>query len=243
MIPHDWYVEHRVEFVARTLETDDEQRFADHVARCDECAAEVRAIAQELSWLPMGVQPQQPRPGLERRIVQTLLGERRPPVWRRALAPLAVAASLFVAFGLYVPQKRQMNELERTLASTSSELMSLRDSLSIMHQAARVLQTSISMDGHDGGLLIFADDVSHRWNVVVHGLPQAPDGEQYQFWFILSDGMVRAATVSAEPGRPAFLTLGMPSAGGTVMGASLTMEPMTNTSQQPRGKALAKLML
>lgn len=99
------------------------------------------------------------------------------------------------------------------------------------------------MDGEEGGLLIFADDVSHRWNVVVHGLPPAPAGEKYQFWFICSDGMVRGATVASAGGRPAFLTLGMPREGGTVMGAALTLEPKSNVSRESRGKALAKLML
>ena len=92
-------------------------------------------------------------------------------------------------------------------------------------------------------MLIFADNVSHRWNVVVHGLPPAPPGEIYQFWFICSDGMVRGATVTSDPNRPVFITLGMPKGGRAVMGAALTMERTTDRAPEPKGKELAHLML
>ena len=242
MNPHDWYIEHRVDFVARTLDSDDETSFADHLRRCDECSSAVESIERDLAWLPMGAPPVRPRPGFRHQIVRNVIGDRHPG-WRRWIVPIALAASVVVALGLYLPERRESNRLARALAISTGELTSLRDSLSVMRQAARVLQTSISMNGHEGGLLIFADDISHRWNVVVHGLPPAPAGETYQFWFICSDGMVRGATVTSEPGRPVFLTLGMPAKGGTVMGAALTMESKSNRSPEPRGKELAHLTL
>jgi len=242
MTPHDWYVEHRLDFVTRTLAADDESMFADHLPRCADCTAAIREIERELAWLPMGARPVRPRPAFRHQIVENILGARR-PVWRRWIAPVLIAASLLVAIGLYVPQRRESDRLALALAVRTNELMSLRDSLSVMHQAARVLQARISMNGREGGLLIFADDISHRWNVVVHGLPPAPSGETYQFWFVCSDGMVRGATVTSDPGKPVFLTLGMPAGGGTVMGAALTMEPKSNRSPEPRGKELAHLML
>ncbi len=242
MNPHDWYVEHRVDFVARTLDSDDEMSFADHLRRCDECKAAVQAIERDLAWLPMGASPVTPRPGFRHQIVRNIVGGRH-AVWRRWTVPIALAASVLVALGLYVPERRESDRLERTLAIRTGELTSLRDSLSVMRQAARVLQASISMNGQEGGLLIFADDVSHRWNVVVHGLPPAPPGETYQFWFICADGMVRGATVISQGGRPVFFTLGMPDEGGPVMGAALTMEPKSNRSPKPRGKELAQLTL
>jgi len=242
MNSHDWYVEHRIHFVARTLEPGEQRSFSDHLRRCEACAAEVKVIERDIAWLPMGAGPVEPRPGFQRRITQALLGDRR-PAWQRWAVPVAIAASMLVALGLYVPQRREAARLAGALAERTGELSALRDSLSVMHRAARVLQARISMDGEEGGLLIFADDVSHRWNVVVHGLPPAPAGEKYQFWFICSDGMVRGATVASVGGRPAFLTLGMPEEGGTVMGGALTLEPISNVSRESRGRALAKLML
>jgi hypothetical protein len=220
----------------------EERSFLDHLGRCEECRSAVAGLERELAWLPMGTRPVRPRPGLRRQIVQQVLGEFRP---RRSrwLLPRAVAAAAVLVVAVFHPDRREAQELRGVLSERSAELAALRDSLSVMQQAARVLQAQILMDGHEGGMLIFADTVSHRWNVVVHGLPPAPPGETYQFWFIAADGMVRGATVTSDPSRPAFFTLEMPKEGGEVMGAALTMEPMNNQSAEPRGKELAHLML
>jgi hypothetical protein len=106
-----------------------------------------------------------------------------------------------------------------------------------------VLQTQISMNGHQqGGLLIFQDAVSHRWCVIVHGLPPAPSGSMYQFWFITESGMVRSVEVDADTRRPAFMTLPMPGVAAPVMGAALTMEPVVNRSGEPQGVTLAHVV-
>jgi len=242
MTPHDWYIEHRLDHVTRTLDAGEEQSFVDHLGRCAECRAAVEELERELAWLPMGTRPVRPRPGFRRQVVRQVLGEGRPR-WRRWVAPLAMAAAAVLVVAVFHPDRRQARELRAALSERSAELAAHRDSLSVMQRAARVLQARISMDGHEGGMLIFADTVSHRWNVVVHGLPPAPPGETYQFWFIASDGMVRGATVTSDPSRPVFFTLEMPKEGGEVMGAALTMELLTNTSPEPRGKELAHLML
>jgi hypothetical protein len=79
--------------------------------------------------------------------------------------------------------------------------------------------------------------------VVVHGLPPAPAGTRYQFWFICADGMVRGTEIPGADARPTIFTTGMPPTGGAVLGAALTMEPMDADSGPPRGKTLAHLML
>jgi hypothetical protein len=111
-----------------------------------------------------------------------------------------------------------------------------------MRGAGRVLQASIEMDGREGGILIFDDSVTHRWNVVVHGLPPAPEGKVYRFWFICEEKMVRGAEVEAG-GSPALFTLPMPPDGGKVMGAALTVESVATPPMEPRGRTLAELML
>jgi hypothetical protein len=99
------------------------------------------------------------------------------------------------------------------------------------------------MDGHQGGLMIFADVRTHRWNVVVHGLPPAAPGEVYQFWFICANGMVRSVEVHPSEAVPAFVTLGMPSMGGEVKGAALSVEQQGEQSPEPKGKMLVHLIL
>ncbi|MGH7536509.1 MAG: hypothetical protein ACREMG_13150, partial [Gemmatimonadales bacterium] len=157
MNAHDWYLETRAAFVARALEPGEERTFIDHLARCKECTAEVARLERDLSWLPMGVPPVAPRPGLVREIASHVLDRPRRPRWM----PWAVAAAAAVAAALIGYRgERQRLVLESRLATRQEELLALTDTLSILRQAQQVLQARISMDGHQGGLLIFQEPVS-----------------------------------------------------------------------------------
>ena len=237
MTPHDWYVEHRPAWVARALEAKEERLFADHLRRCAECRTEVATLERQLGWLPMGAAPAPPRPGLTREIADRVL--RRPSAWRRYGPGLAAAATMLLALGLGIRERRQRAELEALLADRERRLAAVEDTLSVMRSAGRVVVHDIALDGHRGGLLIFQDERSHRWNVVVHGLPAAPAGSVYQFWFVTESGMVKSVSLPMDGSRPAFATVSMPDTPAPVMGAALTVEPMPATSAEPRGREIA----
>jgi len=240
MTAHDWYVENRAAFVARSLEAGEERTFRDHLVRCSECAREVAALERDLAWLPMGATPLAQPPGFSRRMAGEILD--RPSRWRR-LFPAALAAGLaLVAAGAAFSARRDGRELRARLSEREIQLAALEDTLSVLRRANNVLQTGISMNGHQGGLLIFQDAVSHRWCVIVHGLPPAPAGSMYQFWFITQTGMVRSVEVDADMQRPAFMTLPMPGVAAPVMGAALTMESVVNHSEEPKGVTLAHVV-
>jgi anti-sigma-K factor RskA len=240
MSTHDWYVENRAGFVARSLEPGEERTFRDHLVRCEECSREVARLERELGWLPMGAAPVAPPPGFSRRMAADVLD--RPNRWRRWL-PLAAAAVLALASGAAaLSERNEGRDLRDLLLARESRLAALEDTLSVLRRANMVLQTQISMNGHQGGMLIFQDAGSHRWCVIVHGLPPAPVGNKYQFWFITESGMVRSVEVNAEMERPAFMTLPMPGVAAPVMGAALTMEPVVDRSDEPRGPTLAHVV-
>ena len=78
---------------------------------------------------------------------------------------------------------------------------------------------------------------------MIHGLPPAPPGAGYQFWFICADGMARGSEILvARPGSMMFTT-GMPETGGAVLGGALTVEPLGVSTGPPQGKELAHLVL
>lgn len=242
MTAHDWYIENRAAFVARGLEPREERMFRDHLVRCDQCAREVADLERDLGWLPMGVAPVAPPPDFVRRMVAAILD--RPARWRR-LVPLALAAGLaLVAGGAALTARNEGRELKGLLAVRETQLMAVEDTLSVLRRSNNVLQTQISMNGHEqGGMLIFQDAVSHRWCVIVHGLPPAPTGNVYQFWFITTSGMVRSVEVNADTQQLAYMTLAMPGVAAPVMGAALTMEPMVDrTSPEPMGVTLAHVV-
>ncbi len=245
MNPHAWFVEQRTAFVARTLEPDEQHVYQAHLDGCAECRDAVQQLERELAWLPMGLPPAAVRPGLHRQLVAGALGERRgAPRW---WAPAALAASVVLAAGAWFWALTTTRAFETQLAGErarlAEELAMVRDTLGIIRGAAMVRHASIAMDGREGGLLIFADERTHRWNVVVYGLPAPPAGETCQFWFITESGMVRSVAVPSDGRTPAFLTLPMPPDARHVMGAALTLEPAGSSGGAPAGVQLAHLML
>jgi anti-sigma-K factor RskA len=239
---HAWFVEHVEAFVLRHLEPDEERSFRDHVERCAECRRELDRAERELAWLPMGVLPVTPRPGLVRKLTRDVLGERE-PAWRRVV-PWAIAASVaLTAAGLTLRARADADDAGKRLAAASEALDAARDTLSVLRNTRKVMHASVQMGGQEGGITILADPVSHRWNVVVHDLPRLPAGERYQFWFITDDGMVRGAEVHTSLEHPAVMTMGMPKEGGNVLGAALSVEPDDATTGPPQGQVLAHLML
>ncbi|MGH7581184.1 MAG: anti-sigma factor domain-containing protein [Gemmatimonadales bacterium] len=232
-----------MEYATRILDADDTVTFTAHLRHCEECRGEVSRIEMELAWLPMGLPPAASRPGLQRRIIQHVLDDTRVTRSRWLLPAAAVAASLMLAVAGWIGGRRQTQALQTEVAALETRAAALADTLSVMRGAARVLQTSVEVGGQRGGLVIFADETTHRWSVVVHGLPPAPAGTGYQFWFICADGMVRGSGIlPAGPGSTMFTT-GMPETGGAVLGAALTVEPLDAKAGPPRGTEVAHLML
>src|SRR5262249_2787521 len=129
--------------------------------------------------------------------------------------------------------------LRSLLADSQNRMLALEDTVSILRTARQVTQIPISMEGRQGGLLIFQDPVSHRWCVIVHGLPPAPSGNVYQFWFITQAGMVRSVESNADASRTAIFTLPRPPVPAPVMGAALTVEAAISKASEPQGPQLA----
>jgi anti-sigma-K factor RskA len=246
-MPHEWFVEHRLEYATRTLDAEQVTTFERHLPGCEECSLEIARIEADLAWLPMGQPPAVPSPGLNRRIVEHVLQGSRPrrAAWR---LPAAIAAgALLVVGGWYLGQSRT-EALRRELQERRAAVAALQDTLSIMRQANRILQATVDVDGSKGSLFIFADEATHRWNVVIQGLPPAPEGRRYQFWFICAesaDRMVRGTVVPASTQRPTIFATDMPDAQAcrSVIGAALTEEPATGGQGPPRGRELVELML
>lgn len=242
MKAHDWFVEHRVEYATRILDGDDIATFEAHLVNCEDCRREVSRIETELAWLPMSLPPTAPRPGLRRHIIQHVLdgGRVSRPRW---FLLAAVAASVMLAFGGWAAGRQRAQALEADVTALQARTAALEDTLSVMRRAGRILQTNVEVGDRRGGLVIFADETTHRWSVVVHGLPPAPAGTGYQFWFICADGMVRGSAILVPGAGSTMFTTGMPETGGAVLGAALTVEPLGAATGPPRGRQLAHLML
>lgn len=240
MTVHDWYVEHRVAFATRSLAASDEALFANHLARCEACRLAVAEIERELAWLPLGVSPVAPRPGLTRQLLEGVLRRRRSRWWAWA-AVVATAASVMLALFVRTSVSRQITGLRMALAAREGQLVAIQDSLSAILGAERVLQETIRGPGYVGGFLLFYDQDTQRWNVVVHDLPPARSGETYQLWFVSGRGLLPGPEVRVDGSRPTFLVLPAPSASSDIVGAALTLGPIAGPAGRVRGVELARL--
>jgi hypothetical protein len=241
MKAHDWFVEHLPDYVSRTLDSGDEALFQEHLKRCDQCREAATRLESELAWLPMGVTPVSPRPGFTRKVVD---GITHPPRSRTAwLWPSLTAASLLLAVGIWRSGRVRIAELEAFVGQQAAALTAARDSLSVALGPDRVLQATIEVEGRRGGLLILADETTHRWKVVVYGIPRAKQNERYTFWFITGDGMVRGAEIDLDEKTPAVLLLDMPPGAPVIRGGALTIELRNADPSVPAGRELAHLEL
>lgn len=240
MTAHDWYVENRVAFVTRSLEPKEEALYRDHLSRCEECRVALAEVERDLSWLPMGATPVSPRPGLTHSFLEQVLRPRRTQWWPW-MASLAAAASLAVTLRVWTQARQETGVLNKALEAREGRLSALEDSLSAILGAERLLQGTVRGPGYEGGFLIFYDQDTQRWNVVVHDLPPARAGESYQLWFVSGRGLLPGPELRAMGPRPTFLALPAPGPSSDVVGAALTVGPAGGTPDRPRGVELARL--
>src|SRR5918994_495205 len=170
MTAHEWFVEHRTDYATRALEPADETLYREHLDRCEECRTAVREVERDLSWLPMAVAPVAPRPGFTGRVLREVRGGA--PPGRRWFLPAIAAAGVALAVGTWAVEGDRVRRLE-------GELAAARDTLGLLRRANRIMQATIEMQGHTGGIVVFADEVTHRWQVTVHGLPAPTAGQRY----------------------------------------------------------------
>lgn len=235
MSAHDWFIECRAEYAARVLTGEELTRFADHLAHCQECQAAVSELEKDLAWLPMGATPMAPPPGLTRRLTEGVLV--RSPRRRRWVVPVTIAASAALVT-LVTWQSRQettrlraeVDQLLSQVTSTNAQLAATLDTLSVIRSATRVMQARLAMAGEQAGLVIFEDAETHRWTVVVHGLPAAPAGERFALWWICEEGMREGTSLPESMNGTAVLVVDMPQDLGAILSASITQETMPATA-------------
>ncbi|MES2123839.1 MAG: anti-sigma factor [Gemmatimonadota bacterium] len=252
MTEHHWFAEHLVEFVTDQLSPEDSRLVQEHLESCDDCRAEVQRIREELRYLPMGAPPVSPRPGFNARVLAAATGRVSVRSNRAPWIITALAASTLLAVGL-AWQRGQVAAtagdtvaaLQAELASARATTMALSDTLSIVRKAGKMVYASLAMPGEHGGVVLFDDATTHRWQVVAHGLPALPEGQRYQFWFVAEDGMVRGVPLTRTAAGSASLTTGMPpSSPGKIMGAVITIESDEPTpSPEGHGPKVATLLL
>jgi len=241
MKAHQWFVEHREDFVVGTLERQELSAFRDHLERCPECREAIGEIERDLRWLPLGAAPVTVPPGMVRQLANGVLDRPRRNPWTW-LVPAALAASTVGAAWYGLDQRRRATVLGRELAEVRAGLLerdgrlaAVLDTLGSIRTANRVLQAQLAIAGRRATMVVFETDRTQQWTVIVNGLPPAPAGERYGLWFLCEKGMRQGAALAGTSGT-AVLVVAKPTDLGAVLAASVTLESERMVDGMPMAK-------
>lgn len=199
------------------LETDERERYEDHLAGCEQCREELQGFWQVSSALGHAAGGPQPPASLRARILDQARAERPNviPFRRRIAMPAlssaaAVAAVAAIGLGLWA-------------TSLAEELDDLRGRTTVDQRAIAVFSDpnhrSIPFAGANGRLIV---STTGSAAMVLSGLEPAPPGKTYEIW-VIEGGVARPAGLFDGADTRTVLTLSRPvPATATV---AVTLEP------------------
>jgi anti-sigma-K factor RskA len=181
------------------LDTDERREFERHLATCEACAAEVRALLPVVTGLARAVPMHEPSAALRERVLRTVAG-RAPQVIAPArrtsgtFAPWALAAAALIAalgLGVYVQQLRdRLTIVERRLSEATARATVAEQ------QTAELRRTSI--DVRTAALVLGAPDLLRA---ELSGREGAPNAKARAFWSRTRGLVFAAADLPTLPGN------------------------------------------
>lgn len=196
-------------YVLGAVSEDELREVRDHIVSCDECLAEADGYAEAAASLALAAPVEAPPAGFADRVVESATGgvpqrapaRRRAPWWVR-LGAAAGAAALVAVGALWVDARNDLAAQRELVAS----LLRADDGVRLRGGGA----VAVVVPAEDGAVF------------VVDGLDAAPDGRDYQLWF-LDGGEPASAGVFDVSGDVAVVETGRSLDG--VEGAAVTVEP------------------
>ena len=183
---HDDYKEMIPAHALSALDEGEERALNKHLAECAECRRNLAEWEATASSLALSADPMEPSPEVRERILAQLSSEKSPAkvvslpgprrnVWHSlgslgAIAAIVLFAALIVAVVVLWQQNRRLrqpDELVEILSSPGARMKDLKGTTEAPNANAKI---------------VF--DSTGRALLIVNGLPQPPQGKEYQLWFI-----------------------------------------------------------
>ncbi|MFE6890793.1 anti-sigma factor domain-containing protein [Streptomyces sp. NPDC057694] len=229
------------------LDEDERVAFEQHLAKCEDCAQEVRELMATAGRLALAATVPPP-PRLKVQVMEQITGVRqeRPhsavtalsPTARRghamrwALAACVAAAAALGGTTLWQYQQadeaRQQAEAAQQQADRVAEVLAAPD--------AKV--TSTAVGGGARGSVVVSHD-SDQAVFIASGMAKPPEGKVYQLWFADGDRMRPAGLMNPSRTNQSVLMTG---AVDKASGVGVTLEP-DGGSKQPTTQPVALLQL
>ena len=207
-------------YVLGSLDPDERAAFEAHLAGCEECAAEVRALRRVTAVLAHTVPQRTPRPELRQRALASLAGARTPPSASRRLKSLTrgwlpLAATLVLALGVGVYAARlqtRVADLETRLAQALVQASAADRAVADARRMGAELQSAmgvlaapdlvrIDLAGQPAAPLASGRAQWSRARGLVFAasnLPPLPAGLVYQVWVVTGPAPVSAGLLTPD---------------------------------------------
>jgi len=218
------------------LEPAEREVFEEHLAGCQECAAEVRgmrAAAAELSNLTEVAPPPQlrgdvlaairqvrPLPPVVDNVIALRRARTGRSVWQLAAAACALIASVVSGWGY-----SQHRDAQRSVAAQSSVLEQVL-------RAPDVAARTTALDQGKGTVLYSKSQ--HKVILIGHGLPALPTGKTYQLWMLPSAGNPVSGGIF-QPDQGGNVELAASGDLDTVGKMGISVEPAGGSAQPTAG--------
>jgi anti-sigma-K factor RskA len=233
------------------LPADERVLFEQHLATCDECQRELRALAVVVDVLPYAVPQIDPPPALRGRVLAAVgegashvaapgpISPRRPfamAAWLSAAALLVMAIGL----GAYsVSLRQRVGSLEALLREAMSRLDRTEQQLASATRDADRAQLrlavltapdmkQVDLAGQSPAPRAAGRAFLSRSNGLLFAasqLPPLPAGRTYQVWFLTPGSPVSAGLIEPDQNGRATAAFDVPSAAAAPTGVAVSIEP------------------
>jgi anti-sigma-K factor RskA len=179
---HDDYKEMIPLHALSALDAGDERALNEHLAECADCRRDLAEWEATAASLALSAKPMEPSPEVRDKILTKIRSEKSSakvvpfPSPRRKMW-VAIAAALFLAllvsvFVLWQQNRelRRQNQIAQVLNAPGSKVVELSGTNEASGATAKL-----------------AYDKNGRAFLIANGLPRAPQGKEYQLWYIVEN--------------------------------------------------------
>lgn len=208
---HDDYKEMLAMHALSALDTSEVRALNQHLAECAECRRELADWESVAASLALSADPAEPSPRVRERIMSAVRAEGESPQESRVVpfAPTArrnvwtafgsigaiAAVVLFVVLIIWIVVLWQQNRsIRREMNVLASEMRSMQEDLRQSDQFVKLMSTPGAKVAQlygkgpgSGATAHLAYDKLGRAMLIAAHLPPAPQGKEYQLWFIVGN--------------------------------------------------------
>lgn len=244
---HNDYKEMIPAHALSALDAADEQALGKHLAECDECRRELADWEATAASLALGAKPMEPSPQVREKLLTQIRFEGRQSSSEKSasesgsnvipfdrpkrnpwnslgslgsIAAVILFAALIVSVFVLWQQNRELrreNEFFQLLTASGSRMAELSGT----SEAA-------------GATAMLAYDRSGRAMLITKDLPRAPEGKEYQLWFIVDNKPLPGKSFATDRSGRAMMKDEVPEAARKSAIFAVTLEP-TGGVRSPTG--------